>query len=140
MPPIVAGQRREVSVDPATPGVLIVDYHPLVGGVVAEGLGSLGHRAWYCSSAEAALACLAERPVGVVLAEVGLTCYDGEPFTRRLRQHYPDLPLALLTGWLDHPETTLGPHTTARLVLRKPVRLERLDLAVRALQLGWREV
>ncbi len=118
--------------------VLIVDGHPTVGAVMAESLTSVGYHAVHCTAADEALRQCRSGLVDAVLIEVGLRTESGRSLATALSQDHPDLPVAVLTAWLDHPETAYIDGRGVRMVLRKPLRIEDLDLAVRALIDGFR--
>jgi len=120
--------------------VLIVDQHPLVGGVLCEGLAELGYEAVHCSSAEAALRVCRTGRIDTVLTEVGLLTEAGERLTSRLRRELPQIALVLLTAWFDHPEAGGQADDGVQLVLQKPIQLKQLDRALRGLSAGPRPV
>ncbi len=127
---------RDVSLEARR--VLVVDDNPTVGAVIAEGLATMGHHVTHCTSADEALRHCREGAPEAILTEVGLACEDGQSLAAKLSEQHPDVPVAALTSWLDHPETRYIDRHGLRMVLHKPIRLERLDLALRALLDGLR--
>ena len=125
--PIAIGRRSTV---PARSRILIVDEHPLVGGVLCEGLAGLGHDAMHCSDADQALQICRAGRIDAVLCEVGLRTIGGERLTDVLADERPDVAVAILTAWLDHPDARLPLSGRVRRVLLKPIRLDELDRAV----------
>ena len=113
--------------------ILVVDENPLVGHVVVQGLAALGHRAIHCASADEALRLCAHGLADGALIEAGLRTSDGVSLVALLYDRFPHVPVAVLTAWSDHPETRCADGRGVRMVLRKPIRLEQLDLAVRTL-------
>ena len=118
--------------------ILVVDHNPTVGRVVAESLAALGYVAIHCPTADEALDYCRTGMIDGVLAEVGLVTDGGRSFGAVLSEDYPAVPVAVLTAWLDHPETRYIDQRGVRMVLRKPIRLDRLELAMRALLDGFR--
>ncbi|NUQ00985.1 MAG: response regulator transcription factor [Armatimonadetes bacterium] len=133
---IPVGYGRERGLDTAR--VLVVDSHPVVGGVVAEALAAAGYHAIHCTSPDEALRWCRLGGVDALLIEVGLHTSDGRRLASLLSEEFPDLPVAVLTAWLDHPETRYIDRRGTRLVLHKPLQVDRLELAVRALLDGFR--
>lgn len=117
--------------------VLLVDQDPTVGNVVRELIGLLGYHVVQCATAETALGWCRTGKVDAVLTEVGLHSHDGRSFASALSAQHPDLPVAVLTGWLDHPEARYIDRRGQRMVLGKPIRLEDLDIALRSLTTGF---
>ncbi len=113
--------------------ILVVDEDMLVGSVVVQGLAALGHRATHCTSADEALRFCADGLADAVLMEARLLTSAGDRLADLLAARHPQLPLALLTAWSDHSDLAAGEPASIRMLLRKPIRLDQLDLAVRAL-------
>jgi len=128
--PIGNARRRQA---PAKSRILIVDQHPLVGGVLCEGLAGLGYEAVHCSCADAALRVCRTGRIDCVLTEVGLRTESGERLTSRLSRELPHIAVAMLTAWFDHPESGRPERDGVRLILQKPIRLEQLDRALQNL-------
>jgi CheY-like chemotaxis protein len=128
--PISIGRRGGES---ARSRVLIVDEHPLVGGVLCEGLAGLGYEAMHCSDAQEALQLCRTGVIDAVLCEVGLRTRRGLRLTDALVRELPHLPVAILTAWLDHPDAGRVSEQGVPVVLQKPIRFEQLDRALRNL-------
>ena len=110
--------------------ILVVDTDLAAGRVIAEMLAGLGCEATLCRSALHAFHAALGEPVDAVIAELGLYLPDGTPLVSALRAAAPDLPVGVLTGWLDHPDCHDGLLHDVPLVLAKPLRLGDLALMV----------
>lgn len=87
--------------------VLVVDDDPLVAMGTTAMLEDLGHRVIEVYSAEAALTALDDQgPVDLVITDHAMPGMTGTQLAAALRQHQPDLPIALATGYADLPNGT----------------------------------
>jgi PAS domain S-box-containing protein len=119
--------------DAAAPSrrILVVDDDPLVAAGTAMMLEDLGHAPIVATSAEEALALLAEdRRVDMVLTDHAMPGMTGLELIERLRRDSPDLPVALATGYAEMAAGAGGGRLPR---LGKPYRQEELAALVRAL-------
>jgi signal transduction histidine kinase len=123
------GVRRVLPLAAARRKVLVVDDEEDVLHVVEDLATALGHDVASASSAETALALLADRPFDVVLADVGLPGMSGRELARRAQAVVPAARVYLFTGWPTDADA-LPPGVTA--ILHKPVTLHALRLALGA--------
>lgn len=125
--PISSGRRGRTG---AKWRLLIVDQHPLVSGVLCDGLTRLGYHAVHCSNADEALRFCRAGQVDCVLAETGLLTSTGERLTARLRRELPHIAVGLLTAWFHDPAAWPRYADEVDLVLQKPIQLHQLDRAL----------
>lgn len=81
--------------------ILVVDDHPDAAHIACVLLRVLGHRCRGATTAEAALAALAEAPADIVVIDIGLPDLSGYEVARTLRKRddMRDAYLVALTGW-----------------------------------------
>jgi CheY-like chemotaxis protein len=118
--------------------LLVADGDATVAMVLVDMLRVLGYPAVGFTDADAALEHCATQPLDGVITELGLLCRDGTSLIDVLTATYSDLPVAVLTGWLDHPECRSGQLEPVGLVVAKPLLLADLDAVVTALLAGVR--
>ncbi|MFW5875920.1 MAG: response regulator [Myxococcota bacterium] len=121
---ISSAARAAAAVAPRPTGILVVENDPDLQWTLARQLTVQGNRVVGTSSGEGALALIEQWPVGMVLVDEELPGIDGLELAKRLREHYPHIPVVLMTGELS-PEMQVA----ARLVgavatLTKPFRRE----------------
>ncbi len=111
--------------------VLLIDDEATVRGTIAALLRASGHTVTEADGGAAGLALLAERPVDVVLTDLGMPDLTGWDVAREVKARSPGLPVILLTGWGDQASTDAGHQKglVARIV-GKPFRLEELLRAI----------
>ena len=80
--------------------VLAVDDEPAMGSMVRRILRPEGHSVVTATGGEEALHLLALEPFDVVISDVGMgPRMNGWALAAEIRQHYPELPVVLATGW-----------------------------------------
>ena len=102
--------------------VLVVDDDPIVMSGTAAMLEDLGHCAIEVASAELALQVLgAQDDIDVVITDHAMPGMTGTELAKRIRRHWPGLPVVLVSGYTELPSEELGfPR------LSKPYRQEEL--------------
>jgi DNA-binding response OmpR family regulator len=129
-----AYRERRAQRHPRAKRVVLADADPVAADVVADMLVTLGYQPIRCGHAAEAF----EAALGAdaVLCELGWRLPDGTPWIAAVQAARPDLPLAVLTAWLDHPDCRNGAVAGVDLVLAKPLRLTDLAWVVRYLLSG----
>lgn len=115
------------SESPATPGrslrILVVDDEARVRETLALVLRREGHQVACAPSGRAALDHIENGlTVDVVLTDLGMPDVNGWCVARSAKQHWPEVPVGLVTGWGD--DESLGSaadRATVDFILAKPV-------------------
>jgi CheY-like chemotaxis protein len=105
---------------PVHPGafILLVDDNP--HGLIARRtvLAELGYRVLICESGAEALEVFATQPVDLLITDFRMPNMDGVQLITRIRQARPDLPIILLSGFVE-PLGLTEQSTGADVVLSK---------------------
>ena len=134
LPAAPADERREAALAPQGQGerVLLVDDEPSLAAMNKRRLEALGYAATVDSDAERALETFRARPAAfdLVISDYLMPRLAGLDFARAIHNARPEVPIALLTGYIeDLPEETLRAAGIRRLIA-KPVLLPELAAAV----------
>jgi signal transduction histidine kinase len=107
--------------------VLVVDDDPIVLAGTAAMLDDLGHVATEVESAEAALKVLqSDGNIDLVITDHAMPGMSGTELAKRIRRHWPELPVIIATGYAELPgELDLGVPR-----LSKPYRQQELAAIV----------
>ena len=114
--------------------VLVVDDEASIRMLVSETLADLGYATLEAADAAAALKLLeGDRPVDLLVTDVGLPGMNGRQLADAVRTRRPDLKVLFITGYaenavLNHDHLEPGMH-----VLTKPFALEALASRIKAL-------
>jgi PAS domain S-box-containing protein len=112
-----------------TGSVLLVEDNPDVAAVSIGMLEQLGYSVQHVSNAEAALDAIERNGIDLVFSDIVMPGkMDGIGLARRVRQHKPDLPILLTTGYAAAPQRQVEFP-----VLRKPYQIHELGRALAAL-------
>jgi len=128
-PSVPAEARREAEeIHPSlvSARVLIVDDDPVVRDVVGSMLRSANLTAREVEDGEAALAALVEEPFDLVITDLSMPDLSGLELAREVRARWPRVPILLLTGWAESPETTGVNLELVDSVLTKPISMSAL--------------
>lgn len=110
----------------ASARVLWVDDEPMIRCVGKEMLEGLGHRADIAASGEEALSLLREAPYDLLITDLGMPAMSGWQLAERIKGKYPEMTVAVVTGWdLEGSEAIQAAHGVAH-VLGKPIELHQL--------------
>ena len=107
--------------------MLVVDDDPIVLAGTAAMLDDLGHIATEVESAEAALKILqSDGNIDLVITDHAMPGMSGTELAKRIRRHWPELPVIIATGYAELPgELDLGVPR-----LSKPYRQQELAAIV----------
>jgi CheY-like chemotaxis protein len=133
--PLPAGPEAPAEPTPTLPSrplrVLLVDDEEEVRTALADMLATRGHTVIAAGGGAEALTRLDQDPaIDLVLTDLVMPAMTGWELAGAIKIRRPGLPIGVVTGWGDVPETTPGPRTAVDFVLSKPVTLEALDAAV----------
>lgn len=113
--------------------VLLVDDEPSHLITLAANLELEGMQSFTADSGEAALALMNEQTFDLVLTDVRMPGISGVELFRQIRQHHPELPVVLMTGFAVESLMEEAMREGAFAVLAKPFDISRvLPLLVQA--------
>ncbi|MBI4241533.1 MAG: GAF domain-containing protein [Candidatus Rokubacteria bacterium] len=111
--------------------ILVIDDEDQVRAVLAEMLATLGHTVVQAAGGPVGLRLLtAGEPIDLVLTDLGMPEMTGWEVARIVKGRWPHLPVGLLTGWGEKPQTTPEECNGVDFVIAKPVSLEALREAI----------
>jgi CheY-like chemotaxis protein len=112
--------------------VLVVDDDPVCGFAVEKIIESLGYHATRCTQAEEALAQFSTAPgnYDLVVSDLAMPGMDGATLITELLKIRPELPIVVITGYMESARQRLLEKTPVRTVLRKPVSRDELSRAI----------
>lgn len=116
-----------------TQAVLIVDDQPEMRALLRIHVENAGHRAITGAGPEEGLAALESDPgIAFIFSDVRMPDkQDGIEFIRAVRRRWPELPLAVLTGFPDDLDELHGTPEWPVLVLSKPAWAHQIQEAMR---------
>ena len=116
--------------------VLYIDDDPQVRKVVARMLEQLGQKVDVATSGSEGLTLMQAHPYDVVITDLGMPEMDGREVTRAVKDHYPETPVIMLTGWGDSPVAELEcPEVKPDEVMGKPPTLAKMSTALGRLRM-----
>jgi CheY-like chemotaxis protein len=128
------GKAPQAAPAPAALRVLVVEDEQPVRVFLATVLTQFGHRPRLAVNASEAFAALDAEPFDVVLTDLGLPGVSGAEVARAVSRRSPAPPVILLTGWADQLKAEGKSLEGVTQVLGKPVTLDRLSAALRAVK------
>jgi PAS domain S-box-containing protein len=126
---------RELSAEPYPLHILYVEDEPAVQAVTRKMLERDGHQVVLAGDGQTALATLffgqhRRRPFDLVITDLGMPFMNGYELTAQIKIEYPEMPVAILTGWESFPMDD-EEKSQADFLLNKPIRLEKLRELIR---------
>jgi two-component system OmpR family response regulator len=113
--------------------IAVVEDHDDLRGAMVDALSSQGHTVMAVADAEAFMEMAAATELDLVIVDLNLPGEDGISLTKRLRQAHPTLGIVIVSARGLVQEKTQGYESGADIYLTKPVALQELVAAVRAL-------
>jgi DNA-binding NtrC family response regulator len=112
--------------------VLLVDDDEALRDLGQAMLTRLGYDVVACATSPDALATFAAMPerFALVVTDYTMPALTGPQFAVACQHLRPDLPVLLVTGWLEVPEAEHAPAPGPLAVLHKPFSLQELDRAL----------
>jgi two-component system response regulator FlrC len=104
--------------------VLIVEDDPALREALSDTLELAGYPICVAEEGGAALNLLQQKSVGMVISDVQMQPMDGHSLLRNIRQHYPDLPVLLMTAFGTIEKAVMAIHDGAVDYLAKPFEAE----------------
>ncbi len=112
--------------------VLLVEDDPSVRLLVREVLEELSYVAIEAEEASAAIAVLeSDRPIDLMVSDVGLPGMNGRQLAEVAREHRPDLPVLFVTGYAENAAIRAGFLGTNMGMISKPFAIEELSTKIR---------
>ena len=121
------------AVGPARPRLLVVDDEPAVRTAFSLSLRRAGFDVATAADGLAALDLLRRESFAVVLLDYGMPRLDGLGVLRCLQASGAEVPVIMISGWLDERRETEALGLGAAALLRKPPDLGRLVSVCREL-------
>ena len=118
--------------------ILCVDDEPRLRQLLADCLGSFGHRVAVAGSGREGLSmfetALAEQaPFELVVTDLGMPDCDGHQFARGIKAAAPHTPVVMMTGWGQQITEEHDTPPSVDAILGKPPKLEELVATIRRL-------
>lgn len=110
--------------------ILVIDDQPIVAGALAESLQSAGNKVILAGGGEEGLAILEKVRPDAVFLDLVMPGMDGLEVLRRIRELDAQLPVLILSGWVNAETVERARQLGVADVLSKP---EALKNAVEAL-------
>ena len=79
--------------------VLVVDDERMILGVACEIIGEFGHHVLVAESGPVALTILAAEKIDLIITDIMMPQMDGIELSRRVLDRFPDVQVALMTGY-----------------------------------------
>lgn len=115
------------------PQILLAEDNKSYATDLAEFLDEIGHPTRTVTTAETMWAALSVQQPDVLILDLGLPDEDGFNLIPRLRQHYPDLGVMVLTARVTTDNRVLGLRLGADAYLTKPIKFLELAAHIEAL-------
>ena len=99
--PLPLGSRATVSSNSLIPHILVVDDEALLRDLIVRFYSTIGYTAVAVASGEEALEQLAEGNIDAVVTDIQLPGMNGTELVAKMKEHYPDVPIMVITGYSD---------------------------------------
>ncbi len=106
--------------------ILIIDDEPKIRKVIVSQIKSGGKCAFEASNRHEAFKIIASENIDIVICDIKLEDDNGIEILREIRKSNPDLPVIMLTGYIDSENIDLSRKIGCTDILLKPVRKEKL--------------
>ena len=110
--------------------ILIIDDEPQIRRVIVSQITSSGKCALEASNRHEAFKIIATENIDAVICDIKLADDNGIEVLREIRKKSPDLPVIMLTGYIDAENIDLSRGIGCTDILLKPVRKEKLIEAI----------
>lgn len=138
-PPVETAPDSTPAAMPPTPRgrgerVLVVDDDPVSGFAVEKLVESLGYITTRCMRPEEALARFTAAPAGfdLVVTDLAMPGMNGDELIEHLVKVRADVPIIVVSGYIESARQRLLEKSPARAILRKPVSRDELGRAIAA--------
>jgi len=125
-------RRRSVSyLDRSIRRILVVDDEGLIRRLLVTVLSREGFEAVPVADAQEAIEAMQEQPVDLILLDLCMPGFiDGEDLLFALRDQGEEVPIIVISGWVDD-EVTRHPPACVQAVMKKPIQSDALIAKVR---------
>jgi DNA-binding NtrC family response regulator len=113
-----------------SPTCLVVDDDRLILSLVAEFLETSGYICSTAESAEDALELLARRSFMLMITDLRLGGMNGLELTKRVKKIHPDMPIIVMTGYIDDHSYDEAIEAGAADFLKKPFTMNEVKTRV----------
>jgi CheY-like chemotaxis protein len=103
---------------------LVIDDDEAVGGVIADMLDSIGHRAVVTHDGTAGLARFEAEPFDIVFTDLAMPGMSGWDVARAVKAHHPQVPVVMVTGFGVELTDEVHRGHGIDAVIAKPLRIE----------------
>lgn len=114
--------------------ILVVDDEPLIREILVRKLSDTGYKVTQADNAITALEIMAEKPFPLVLSDIMMPRMDGLEFLKRLKLHYPDTAVVMITAVSNVNIAIEALREGAFDYILKPFNLEEIVLSLRNAQ------
>ena len=105
--------------------ILVVDDEPSYRKAMKRLLSRDGHSVTLAEDGIDGLRILENKEFDMVLTDINMPNMNGWEFLEKLNSLYPDLPVAIITGYLEYMDSTKYKiDISTRKILRKPIKLK----------------
>ena len=105
--------------------ILVVDDEPSYRKAMKRLLNTDGHNVTLAEDGIDGLRILQKKEFDMVLTDINMPNMNGWEFLEKLNLLYPDLPVAIITGYLEYMDSTKYKiDISTRKILRKPIKLK----------------
>ena len=105
--------------------ILVVDDEPSYRKAMKRLLSRDGHSVTLAEDGIDGLRILENKEFDMVLTDINMPNMNGWEFLEKLNLLYPDLPVAIITGYLEYMDSTKYKiDISTRKILRKPIKLK----------------
>ena len=104
--------------------ILVVDDDEQIRGILSDMLDIEGHSSTACADGYQALEAIDTQPYDLVITDLGMPGMSGLELAAIVHQKFPELPIAMITGWgsqIDEEDALLN---GIKIVLSKPFHLK----------------
>jgi CheY-like chemotaxis protein len=113
--------------------ILVVDDEEDIRSLFSRVLNAAGYEILLAEDAQQALLVLRENAVDLVLLDLHMPgLVDGEDMLVYLRDQGDEVPIVVVSGWVDD-EATIIPPGAVEAVLKKPIKIEQIVETVQQL-------
>ena len=104
--------------------ILVVDDDEQIREILADMLAMDGHETVTCADGPSALQSLEHRDFDLMITDLGMPGMSGLELSGAVHRQYPDMPIAMITGWGTQLSEDEIAHKGIKTILSKPFHLK----------------